>query len=473
MTWISGAAIALGTVARILFVFRKPLWADEFFTLSVARLSLPKIVSALRVDSGPPLHYFVSHFLLLPFGGAPGSGDLVVRLLSLLASLLQIPLLIRIGRRMGAPDRGLLAAALFALFPLAADYAAEGRGYALASLLSLAALERALALREKPTPGRVLSLGFLAATAVLTHYLALFPVAALAYLAVKADARSRRALIGAGFLGAALASVWIPVALDQPLASMGWAVEARDNGSVSHLLVNLVFGIEPRDPRVVFVLALLGLVFIALVSRAALRRGAVELLGVLALALGLLALASLRLPALLLPERSALLFLPLVALLVSVAGARWSLGLGAVALAGLLVSMLVPRSPSGGERLARQLLPLARSDRTICVVGLWGPELRYRLAAAGAPGTIELFPSVIEEHPGWYREESLTDERLRAEARALMARSNRPELFILPRGHRASDALAAELARFRPVTVGTIEPLIEVLAVPTSALPRS
>ena len=266
-----GAAFAAGALGRAWAVFARPLWADEIFTLTVARRSVPEILAALRVDSGPPLHYLAAHALLLPFP-APGPGDVVVRLFSLAASLLHLPLLVLVGKRFGRPATGLAAAALYAVFPLAVLYGAEGRGYALASLLALLAFERALALRERPRFRTGAALALAAAGAVLTHYLAVFPVAALALLAVSARPPARRALALSGAGAALLAAPWIPVALRQPVASMAWARGSAFAGALRDFPANLAFGVEPFG-AVAIPLAVLGAVLVvALLLRETARR---------------------------------------------------------------------------------------------------------------------------------------------------------------------------------------------------------
>src|ERR1700693_2272029 len=147
---LAWAAMGVGVVARVFSLVVRPLWADEIFTLTVARKSPSEILAALRVDSGPPLHYVFAHVLLMPFSPAPGFPDVLVRLFSLVASLLHLPLLFTVARRLGREEMGLPAAALSSVSPLAVASAAEGRAYALASLLVLLAFERALALRERP-----------------------------------------------------------------------------------------------------------------------------------------------------------------------------------------------------------------------------------------------------------------------------------------------------------------------------------
>ena len=154
-------ALLAGTAARLALAFGRPLWADEVFTLELARRPLPALLAALRLDSGPPLHYLAAKVLLLPFP-EPGPADVLVRFLSVAASLLHVPLLLRIGRRAGAPNAGLVAASLFLVLPLAAISAAEGRGYALASLLALASFERLLALDGAPRPRTAAVAGLLA-----------------------------------------------------------------------------------------------------------------------------------------------------------------------------------------------------------------------------------------------------------------------------------------------------------------------
>ena len=457
------AAFAAGVLARAWAVFARPLWADEIFTLTVARRSVPEILVALRVDSGPPLHYFAAHVLLLPFP-VPGAGDVVVRLLSLVASLLHLPLLYLVGRRLSRPTAGLVAAALYAVFPLAVLYGVEGRGYALASLLALLAFERALALRERPRLGTGAALASAAAAAVLTHYLAVLPVAALALLTLGARPAARRALLLSGAAAILLAAPWAPVALAQPAASMAWARGAAFARASRDFPANLAFGVEPAG-TFALPLAVLGAVLVgALLLRE--RRGVLSPIAfVLAGALVLLALGELATGALVLPGRTAVIFLPLVALLLASAPAAVPLAAGTVAL-GFLVRVLpdLP-GPSPGETLARVLAAPARAGKTIAAAGYWGPELDYRLARLGAPGRVVLFPSAVAAHPGWYREEEIPDETLAREAEALLASPARPAVFVLPRGSRAATALASRIGPARRLLASPLVDVVETKAV--------
>jgi uncharacterized membrane protein len=459
--------LAVGALARVAVALVRPLWADEIFTLTVARRSVPEILAALRVDSGPPLHYLVAHALLLPFP-SPGAGDVVVRLLSLAASLLHLPLLVRVGRRLGRPEAGLAAAALYALFPLAVDYGVEGRGYALASLLALLAFERALALRERPLFGIGAALALSAAGAALTHYLAALPVAALVLLVPGARPAVRRALTFSGAGAVLLVAPWLPVAARQPAASMAWARGPAFSTALRDFPANLAFGVEPAGVGALGLSVLGAALVVALLLRE--RRGVLSpVAAVLAGSLGLLAVAQVATGALVLPGRTAVVFLPFVALLLASAPPAVPLGAGLLASVFLVRRLPELAGPSPGETLARLLEAPARAGKSIAAAGYWGPELDYRLARAGAPGRVVLFPSAVAAHPGWYREEEIADETFAREAEALLASPARPTVFLLPRGSRASAALASRLGPARRLLSS---PLVDVVETKPVAQPR-
>jgi hypothetical protein len=458
------AALLVGVGARVALIVEKPLWADEIFTLRLARTPVPALLDALRVDSGPPLHYLLSRLILLPFGAGPGAHDVAIRLLSLAASLLHLPFLVLVARRLGRPEAGLPAAALYALFPIAADFGAEGRSYALASLLALAALERALALREAPTAGRCAALAVTSGSAVLCHYLALFPVAGLVTLVPGASpkARARLALAGAG--GALLFLPWLPVALRQPPASMAWIRAPEFADAPARLPASLAWGM-PLSGLPLAVVLPLSILLVGVALAFAWRGPFRPVASVFLAGLLLLAGANLAVHSLLLPERSAVLFLPHVALLL--AGSRVPVQLlsAAVSLGGLLVTLRSAIVPSPGETLAALLLPEVKSGRTVCAADLWGPELDYRLARSGFPGRVVLFPSDVALHPGWLSETELDPGRLAAEARALVASPSRPGLYLLPKPSRSAAALRSALAPLGPRRIAS-GPLADLLALP-------
>ncbi len=453
--WLPLLCVLAGLGVRLALCFEKPLWADEIFTLSLAREPLSRIVEALRLDSGPPLHYLLAKLALLP-AGAPGAGDVSVRLVSFLAALLHVPLLLLAARRAGAARSGWGAAALYSLFPIAVAYGAEGRGYAVASLLVLAAFERSLAVRERPSPGTAVAAGLCAGAALLTHYLALFPLAGAALALRRGGPRRLHLLSGA--VAALVAAAWLPVALVQPRASMAWVAGLPASGQASRLVVGVLLGIDDGGRALPFLFC--GSLAVLVLFALAARRGDPAAAAVLAGG-ALFFLAGLAYPEILLPERGAVAFLPLTAL---VLGGRDGIPAGtASAAAGafllLQASSWVRTSP--GEDLAAHLAGPVGQGARVVAVGLWGPELGYRMAAIGRPGCVSLFPSDVARHPGWYAEAEVPPERLVAEARAVAAAGRPSDLFVLPRGSRASEALRGEIAGAGARPVGAT-PLLEL-----------
>lgn len=453
--WLPVLCVLAGLAVRFALCFEKPLWADEIFTLSLAREPLSRIVEALRLDSGPPLHYFLAKLALLPFG-APGPGDVSVRLVSFVAALLHIPLFLAIAGRVGRPRSGWSAAALYSLFPIAVTYDAEGRGYAVASLLVLAAFERSLALRERPSLWVAVVAGLCAAGALLTHYLALFPLLGMAL------ALCRRAPIRLHALSAVVAACavvpWLPIALGQPSASMAWVRTSSVTEELGRFATNLVLGIDAPGVAFPFLLGGAAVAIAVWLSSAATGiRATVVVVGGGAL----LAMAGVAVPQILLPERSAVLFLPFTAL--AFAAAPRGVAVTAGALGAAFLSLQAPgwsrTSPS--EELASRLTEPVRGGARVAAVGLWGPELRYRMARAGRPEAVVLFPSDVGRHPGWFSEGEVPEERLREEARALVTDRHRPEFLVLPRGSRASRFLEAEVVPGDATRVG-VTPLLEV-----------
>ncbi len=441
---VLAAAFVAGAAARLVLAFLRPLWADEIFTLTVARKSLPDLLAALRLDSGPPLHYLAAKLLLLPFA-APGPADVAVRLLSVVASLLHVPLLLRIGRRRGAPRAGVVAAALFLVFPLAAASGAEGRGYALASLLLLAAFERLLALEEVPHVKSALLAGLFGGAAVLSHYLALLPVAGMLLVALVGGRARRLAFVATG-LAAALAAAWLPVALGQPRASMAWTETQPLGERALQFAANLGLGmpVEPGPARFLgpIALVLLGTAFLGRRGRARVP-AAMPLLVALAL-LGPLLLFS---RSALLPDRTALVFLPFVTLVLAEARRLVPAVAGLAAVAVLAASLPGWLQPTSAAELAATLVPQVRAGARVVAADLWGPELDYRMEREGMPGRVTYYPSVVALHPGWYVESEKLNEGLAAEAGAVLGGARGKTFFVLSPATRAGRTLLGELIR--------------------------
>lgn len=215
-----GLIVIAGVVLRL--ITASDLWLDEALSVNIAKLPLNDIPAALRRDGAPPLYYGLLHLWMAVFGDS----DVAVRSLSGVASILTLPVLWLVGKRLGGRRAAWGTVVVLAANPFAIRYATETRMYALVALevaLGLLATLRAL---DRPSLGRLAWVAVAAAAVLYTHYWGLYLlIAAAIVLAVRAWKRGeswRERLLGTeGRLLAALAlggaawAPWIPVFLEQ------------------------------------------------------------------------------------------------------------------------------------------------------------------------------------------------------------------------------------------------------------------
>ncbi|MEA3336406.1 MAG: glycosyltransferase family 39 protein [Chloroflexota bacterium] len=135
----AGRAVALLTllalalrVARLDF---QPLWWDEGYSVWFANQPLIQMLLLTAEDIHPPLYYTMLGGWSSLFGLSP----VALRLFSVAAGVLAIPLIYLVGRWLGGPITGVLAAFLLAINPFHIFYSQEVRMYALVTLYSLMA----------------------------------------------------------------------------------------------------------------------------------------------------------------------------------------------------------------------------------------------------------------------------------------------------------------------------------------------
>jgi hypothetical protein len=174
------ALVALGTALRALQYFRQPsLWLDE---VALARgilgwQPLASWATPLPYDQIAPRGFVLAEWLVV---AALGSGDLALRLLPFVSSLLALWLFARVAPRLldgAGPGVALL---LFAAAPALIAYAAMVKQYASDACVSVLLLALALELHTQPlTRAR---LAFAAAAGALAVWLSLSGVLVLAGL---------------------------------------------------------------------------------------------------------------------------------------------------------------------------------------------------------------------------------------------------------------------------------------------------
>ena len=122
------ACIVLGIGLRVLAFWRDPsLWGDEaMLALNVVHRPVGGLLKPLDLNQGAPVGYLILVKLLTQLFG---NAEWVLRLPSLVAALVSLPLVGRIATRELSRAGALWATALFALAPHAVGYAGEFKQY--------------------------------------------------------------------------------------------------------------------------------------------------------------------------------------------------------------------------------------------------------------------------------------------------------------------------------------------------------
>ena len=234
VVFVSGLAAA-GLTLRL--VATRGIWLDEATSIQQAEMPLSHMLEILRTsDVHPPLH----HLVLWVTVRLLGTGELAVRLPSLIAATALVPLLFVVARELYDRRAGYAAAALGAVAPFAVWYAQEARMYALFMVFALLALW--LQVRILRDGGRRRDwIGYVPAAAALvyTQYFGVLfvGVQALAFgIAVARGALPARRVLGWAAVLALLVAPLAPFALDQFAANeaggRGFQQPAQAGGAV-------------------------------------------------------------------------------------------------------------------------------------------------------------------------------------------------------------------------------------------------
>jgi O-antigen/teichoic acid export membrane protein len=219
-----GATVAALTVGGlILRVFAsRGLWLDEATEVSQARMPFGAMLHRLETtDVHPPLHHTVMWLTVRVLG----EGELAVRLPSLVAGTLLIPVLHRVGCELYDRRAGLAAAALAAVAPFPVWYSEEARMYAFFMLFAALAVWMQVRAVRRGSRGDWIGYAVASAALIWNQYfsalLVLTQQAAFAVAALRGglDPGERRRLVrgwlGATALLALLLAPLLPFALHQ------------------------------------------------------------------------------------------------------------------------------------------------------------------------------------------------------------------------------------------------------------------
>lgn len=198
---------ALGLALR-LANFGESLLGDELSTYWILNgAGLGDVLSSISSDDEitPPL-YFVLAWLAMKIGPDPEW----VRLPSLIAGTATIPLIYLLGVRTVNRSAGLVGTAVFALSPFMVYYSTEARAYAVMMfLVTVSTLALLAAVRSNQTRWWALY-AVCSAGAMLSHYTALFPLAAQLVWVLLLHREAVRSLAIANVGAVLIFSPWIP-----------------------------------------------------------------------------------------------------------------------------------------------------------------------------------------------------------------------------------------------------------------------
>jgi Dolichyl-phosphate-mannose-protein mannosyltransferase len=122
-----GAATLVGLAIRLYRLAAEPLSSQEIYTWDFAHQTVPFIFGPLsHIETNPPFYYLLMNLVM-----RIGESELLLRLPSVIAGTMAIPLVYILGRLGGASKSGVIGAGLLSLSAIAIFYSREARTYAL------------------------------------------------------------------------------------------------------------------------------------------------------------------------------------------------------------------------------------------------------------------------------------------------------------------------------------------------------
>ena len=271
---------ALGIVAAVLigialrFISRGPLWLDEAQSVAIARQPLGDIAAALRHDGAPPLYYVLLHGWMSLFG----TSTFAVRALSAVPAVLALPVVLRLGRRVGGDAVGIAAVVLLAVSPFAVRYAVETRMYSLLLLLGLLGAHAVMSVHRHRSKRAALGVVVVSSAMLYTHYYAVFVLTVVGagelWLAWRRRDRAALTVAGGIAVGGLTFLPWLPTFLYQSRHTGAPWNSAPDANAIVGTIDSWMGGGRPAAQLAALIA--IGLVVLALVGRRA-RRGEVLL----------------------------------------------------------------------------------------------------------------------------------------------------------------------------------------------------
>ena len=288
MSRVTKAVVALTVLAAALRLYRighQSLWFDEAYTVMLVKLPLARMLSTIpKTESTPYVYYILAWVWTHIFGR--GAADL--RALSALFGTAVVPVAYLATERLLENRRAALCvAALASVNPLLIWYSQEARAYELLVLTAACTLLAFAYARERPTRRRLAAWALASGIALVSHYEAALVVVPEAVWLLAQHRRRRGPWLAVGFV-AACGGALLPLLITQSNAgNASWIKKAPLNGRLGQILPQFLLGTGSHGyvelTWIGFVLGAAGLLLLAKRASSGQRTRA---LGVGAIALG-------------------------------------------------------------------------------------------------------------------------------------------------------------------------------------------
>jgi mannosyltransferase len=210
VSWRLALLVVAALGLRLVIAPVPSYWVDEAFTVRLLSDDFGGLLDDVaETESTPPLYYV----LAWAWSQLMGLGELGLRSLSALAGAATVGLAWALGRWLAGPRAALAAGALAAVNPFLIWFSTEARAYALATLLTAAALLLLVQMLDRSDRPRLAAWAALAAAALATHYATAFVIGAQAVILLRR--RGGRAAWTAVAAVAAVGLALIPLAAAQ------------------------------------------------------------------------------------------------------------------------------------------------------------------------------------------------------------------------------------------------------------------
>src|SRR3989344_2453214 len=169
ITLLLAVILVIATIIRLYDIGEESLWLDECFTLEYASKPLSLLVETIKKDVHPMGYYLPQHLLINYFG----SGELVLRILSVFFGVISVYLTYLLGKKLFSWKEGLLAAFFVAISYTSILYSQEAKMYSLFAALFLLSLYCFIRLLEKASGLNLLLFSISSALLLHTHVIGL------------------------------------------------------------------------------------------------------------------------------------------------------------------------------------------------------------------------------------------------------------------------------------------------------------